>query len=315
MEDLFLPGSSVVRWGHEAALARAAGQPLVALESSVLAQGLPQPHNAEALARMRAAVATSGSLAVVLAVLSGVATIGAEDADLQRFLVAGAVAKAAARDLALAVASGADAATTVSGSLALMRRVGLPVLATGGIGGVHRGGGYDESADLVELARTPAIVVCSGAKSLVDLGATLERLETLGVAVVGYRTSEFPGFFYSDTGLTLAQRVEHPAEVARIFLAMRELGSEAALLIVQPPPERVALRRDVVENAVRVALREAEEHGLGGPRLTPFVLAAVERETRGRSLTANLALLEANAALAGAIAAAIAGRAHSIVLE
>jgi pseudouridine-5'-phosphate glycosidase len=297
------------------ALARAAGRPLVALESSLLAQGLRPPHNAEALARMRAAVAASGSLAVVIAVLSGVPTIGADDAELQRFLVSGAVRKAAARDLAPAIAAGADAATTVSGSLALMRRAGVRVLATGGIGGVHRGGRHDESADLMELSRTPAVVVCSGAKSLLDVAATVERLETLGVVVLGYRTSEFPGFFCSESGLFLNQRVERADEVATVYASMRELEIPGALLVVQPPPREAALPCSLVEEAIQLGLREAGERGVTGPELTPFVLAAVERATGGRSVAANLALLEANAALAGTIAAAIAGRLHSVVME
>ncbi|HET9013088.1 MAG TPA: pseudouridine-5'-phosphate glycosidase, partial [Gemmatimonadaceae bacterium] len=178
--------------------------------------------------------------------------------------------------------------------------------ATGGIGGVHRDAPYDESGDLSELARTPMVVVCAGAKSILDLPATLERLETLGVTVVGYRTDEMPGFFTRTTGLRLAARADTPGELARIHLASRALKRTQATLVVQAPPADVALPRELVDDAVAGALAEARRSGVVGAAVTPFLLAAVERATDGRSLRANLGLLEENAALAGAIAVALA---------
>lgn len=288
------------------AAARAAGRPLVALESSVLAQGLPAPANREADRRMRAAVAARGAVPAVTAVVRGVPTLGLEGEALERFLARDGVAKVSARDLPVTMAQGRDGATTVAAALVLAARGGLDVFATGGIGGVHREAPFDESADLAELARTSVVTVCAGAKSILDLPATLERLETLGVTVVGYRTDEFPGFFTARTGLPVPARVDTPAAVARILLAARALGRPGGVLVVQPPPASAALDPTLVASAVTEALATAATAGVRGPAVTPHLLAAVERATGGRSLAANLALLEANAALAAEIAVALA---------
>ncbi|MEY2733434.1 MAG: hypothetical protein RL340_493 [Gemmatimonadota bacterium] len=287
------------------AAARAAGRPLVALESSVLAQGLPAPANREADRRMRAAVAARGAVPAVTAVVCGVPTLGLEGEALERFLARDGVAKVSARDLPVTMAQGRDGATTVAAALVLAARGGLDVFATGGIGGVHREAPFDESADLAELARTSVVTVCAGAKSILDLPATLERLETLGVTVVGYRTDEFPGFFTARTGLPVPARVDTPAAVARILLAARALGRPGGVLVVQPPPASAALDPTLVASAVTEALATAATAGVRGPAVTPHLLAAVERATGGRSLAANLALLEANAALAAEIAVAL----------
>lgn len=288
------------------AAARAAGRPLVALESSVLAQGLPAPANREADRRMRAAVAARGAVPAVTAVVRGVPTLGLEGEALERFLARDGVAKVSARDLPVTMAQGRDGATTVAAALVLAARGGLDVFATGGIGGVHREAPFDESADLAELARTSVVTVCAGAKSILDLPATLERLETLGVTVVGYRTDEFPGFFTARTGLPVPARVDTPAAVARILRAARALGRPGGVLVVQPPPASAALDPTLVASAVTEALATAATAGVRGPAVTPHLLAAVERATGGRSLAANLALLEANAALAAEIAVALA---------
>ena len=285
----------------------AAGRPVVALESSVLAQGLPVPTNREAAERMMGAVERSGAVPAVTAVVRGRCALGLEPAELERFLARVGVRKVAARDLAVATALGADGATTVSASLCIAGANGVAVFATGGIGGVHRDAPFDESGDLFELARTPMMVVCAGAKSILDLSATLERLETLGVTVVGYRTDELPGFFTRTTGLRLAARADTPAELAGIHLAARAIKRTQATLVVQAPPADVALPRDLVDEAVSAALREAKSAGVQGAAVTPFLLAAVERATDGRSLRTNLGLLEENAALAGAIAVALSG--------
>ncbi|HVE78518.1 MAG TPA: pseudouridine-5'-phosphate glycosidase [Gemmatimonadaceae bacterium] len=279
------------------------GRPVVALESSVLAQGLPIPANREAASRMIAAVRGRGAIPAITAVDRGAPAAGLDDAALARFLGRDGVRKVSARDLGWAAAHGVDGATTVAASLVLATLAGIEVFATGGIGGVHREPAFDESADLLELARAPMVVVCAGAKSILDLPATVERLETLGVAVVGYRTGEFPGFFTAETGLALDATAETATELALAWRAHRALERPGSLLVVQPPPS--PLPRRAVEEAVGRALAEARAAGVRGARVTPFLLAAVERETGGRSLAANLALLERNAALAAEIAVAI----------
>ena len=282
-----------------------AGEAVVALESSVFAQGLPAPVNRQCVERMNAAVRAAGAHPAITAVAGGVPTLGLEPDELERFLSGAGVRKVSARDLGVAVAQRADGATTVAASIALAHRAGLHVFATGGIGGVHREPPFDESADLLELARTPMVVVCAGAKAILDLRATMERLETFGVAVVGYQTSDLPGFYTADTGIRLGARAESVAEVARIFLAQRSLVRQQALLVVQPPPADVALSRGEVEAAVERAIARARVDGVRGAAVTPYLLAAVTAVTEGRSLQVNLALLERNARLAGDIAVAL----------
>jgi pseudouridine-5'-phosphate glycosidase len=253
---------------------------------------------------MTTAVRDHGAVPAITAVDRGTPTAGLDDATLERFLARDGVRKVSARDLPWASVHGLDGATTVAASLALAALAGIEVFATGGIGGVHHEPPFDESADLAELARSPVVVVCAGAKSILDLPATVERLETLGVAVVGYRTGEFPGFFTAETGLAVDATAETAGELARAWRAHRALGRPGALLVVQAPPS--PLPRQVVEDAVARALAGARSAGVRGAAVTPFLLAAVERETGGRSLAANLALLERNAALAAEVAAAVA---------
>jgi pseudouridine-5'-phosphate glycosidase len=286
--------------------ARDAGLAIVALESSVLAQGLPIPANRDAADRTSRAVEEAGAVPAVAAVARGVPTLGLLPDELERFLGREGVGKVSARDLPEAMVSGADGATTVAATMCLAALGGVEVFATGGIGGVHREPRFDESADLVELARTPVLVVCAGAKSILDLAATLERLETLGVPVVGFGTAELPGFFTTTTGLPLPARVDDVGELAAIWRAHRSLGRTGGMLVVQPPPPEAALPRDLVEEAVAAAIEEARRDGVRGARSTPYLLAAVERATGGRSLATNLALLERNAALAGRLAVALA---------
>lgn len=288
--------------------ALAQGRPVVALETSVLSQGLPVPHNADAATRMVSAVEARGAIAALTAVAAGHATLGLTADELQRFLARDGVRKVSARDLAACMVQQADGATTVAASLALAHAGGIDVFATGGIGGVHRGAPFDESADLTALSRTPVICVCAGAKSILDLPATLERLETLGVPVVGYQTDELPGFFTRTTGLRVPQRAESAAEIADMARAHWSLGERSAILVVQPPPVATALDAAVVDAAVAGAVRDAERAGVTGARVTPFLLGAVLTATDGRSLPANLALLEANASLAADIAVACAAR-------
>lgn len=293
------------------------GTPVVALESSVLAQGLPAPANAEAARRMVEAVESVGAVAAVTAIVAGEPTLGLEERELDRFLARQGIRKVSARDLGVAIAQRADGATTVAAALAIAATAGVRVFATGGIGGVHRTlpdaasdasrpvrSVIDESADLLELATTPMIVVCAGAKSILDLPATWERLETLGVPVVGVGTAEFPGFYAASTGIRLSVSVESAAEVARIAEAHFALGRQQSVLVVQPPPENTALDAEHVERAVLAALERAGAAGISGGEVTPYLLAEVSRSTGGKSLDTNLALLEANAKLAAEIASA-----------
>lgn len=290
------------------------GAPLVALESSVLAQGLVPPFNREAANRMNAAVESAGATPAITAIVQGQPSLGLDGEDLERFLRRDGVRKVSARDIAMAMADSADGATTVAGTLALCTFAGIEVFATGGIGGVHRDAPFDESADLVELARSPVIVVCAGAKSILDLPATLERLETLGVSVVGFGTQELPGFFTSTTGLRLPASADDPLTIARAWQAHHALRRPGAMLVVQPPPAAFALAAQLVEDATKAALIQAREAGITGARVTPYLLSEVQRRTDGASVRVNLALLEANAALAGHIAVALA-MARSVALN
>jgi pseudouridylate synthase len=299
-----------IRLAQEVSEALEAGRPVVGLESSVLAQGLPAPHNADAASRMESAVRKAGAIPAITAVVRGQATAGITPDELRRFLAGSNVAKASARDLGLAIARGQDAATTVAGALVICHAAGIRVFATGGIGGVHHSP-FDESADLIELARTPAIVVCAGAKSILNVPATVERLETLGISVVGYRTNEFPGFHFESTGIPVPARLDDVRDVVNVYLAQRALGHPAAVLVVQPPPADAALERGEVETAIRGALDSAQREGISGAATTPWLLRVLADATGGRAIETNLALLEANARLAGELAVELARREHS----
>jgi pseudouridylate synthase len=289
-------------------------RPVVALESSVLAQGLPIPENRRASDLMLDAVRRVGAVPAISAVVRGRPLLGLEGQDLERFLCREGVHKVSSRDLGVAMARGLDGATTVAATLALARIANVQVFATGGIGGVHRatrpGIGSsthlrDESADLVELARSRVVVVCAGAKSILDLPATWERLETLGIPVLGFQTEELPGFFTAHTGIRLGVRCDTAEEIAGIARAHWSIGNPQAVLVVRPPPASRALPRRALEQMIEEALSEAEGNGIEGPAVTPFLLEAVSRLTNGRSLEVNLELLEQNAELAAKIACAL----------
>jgi pseudouridine-5'-phosphate glycosidase len=285
--------------------ALAAGRPVVALESSVLAQGLPVPANREACERMIQAIMRQGAVPAITAVVRGRPVVGLEGEDLERFLRRDGIIKVAARDLSAAAALGFDGATTVSASLALAALAGISVFATGGIGGVHRNAPFDESADLTELSRLPIICVCAGAKAILDLRATAERLETLSVPVVGFGTDWLPEFYSEGDSIPVGFRVDFPEQVARIFEQHLALGMSSAILVANPPPEGSRLSREVIGAAVRSALGELQATGVTGKGVTPALLAAVERATGGDSVTTNIALLESNARLAAQIAVAL----------
>lgn len=281
------------------------GDPVVALESTVLAHGLPWPENLALGRRLEAAVREHGAVPATIAVLGGRVRVGLDAAELER-VARGGIRKLSRRDLPVAIAQRADGATTVAGTMLAAHWAGIRVMATGGIGGVHRGGRTDVSADLPELARTPVIVVSSGAKAILDLPATLEWLETHAVPVVGYGTDEFPAFYRRSSGLHLDARADTPAQVAAIARAAWDCGLATGILVCVPCPDAAAIPADQVETAVAQAVRDAEGEGRAGKGLTPFLLARVAELTGGATVAANLALLERNAVVAGEIAAALA---------
>jgi pseudouridylate synthase len=286
----------------------AGGGAVVALESTVIAHGLPHPRNMEVAAALEDAVFAGGALPATVAVIGGKARVGIGGGEVERIATAADVLKLSTRDLPLALARGADGATTVAATAWLAARAGIQVFATGGIGGVHRGEPRDVSADLLELARTPVLVVCAGAKSILDLPATLEALESAGVLCLGWKTGEFPAFYSRESGLEVDAEVGSPEEVAQIWKASRRSGLPGGMLLCVPPPPEVALSRAQVDGAIERALRDATDRGIRGKAVTPFLLQAVAGETGGRSLDANIALLWNNARVAAAVARAIAER-------
>lgn len=279
---------------------------MVALESSVFAQGLPEPANREARDRMVRAITRHGAVPAITAVARGRLVVGLEGADLERFLARDGIVKVAARDLAAAATLGADGATTVSASLVLAARAGIRAFATGGIGGVHRDAPFDESSDLIELSRNPVVCVCAGAKAILDLRATSERLETLSVPVIGFGTDWLPEFYCAGATIPVGWRMDSAEQVARLFERHLALGMTSAVLVGNPPPEGSGLAPDEIGAAVAAALRELKSAGIAGREVTPALLASVERATGGRSVATNLALLESNADLAARIAVALA---------
>jgi pseudouridine-5'-phosphate glycosidase len=280
------------------------GRPVVALETSVLAQGLPHPRNLEAMDAMDAAVRARGAVPAWIWVAGGRVRVGGPADDLRAMALDDGAAKVARRDLPAAVAAGGLGATTVSATLWVARALGIEVSATGGIGGVHPGAN-DVSADLLELARTGGTLVCAGPKSIVDPVATMERLDELGVAVIGYRCDRVPFFLTRDSGVAVEHRCDTPGEVAAVADARATLGVESALLVCNPLPEASALDAEMVAAAVRRCSERALAEGVTGRGLTPFLLSCLADETGGASLDANLALLESNVALAADVAAAL----------
>ncbi len=289
----------------EVTAALRSGKPVVALESTLIAHGLPWPLNLETARAAEAAVRDEGAVPATIAVWNGRPTVGLDEAQLERLATGGAVRKASRRDLAAAVSQGATAATTVAATMYLAHRAGVRVFATGGIGGVHRHSSWDVSSDLDELARTPVAVVCAGAKNILDLAATLEVLETRGVPVVGFGTETFPAFYLRSSGLSVSARVDTPEEAAALLRAHWDLGG-AGVVIALPSPEKTALDPAIFAAALEEAERLAAAAGVRGPALTPFLLARLAELTGGRTLQTNRVLIVANARLAARIAAVLA---------
>jgi pseudouridine-5'-phosphate glycosidase len=306
--------NSVLHVSPEVQSALDAGRPVVALESTLIAHGLPRPTNLEVARRLEATVREAGATPATIAIIGGAIRVGLDDDALEYLASASGVRKVSRRDLPIVVAQRLDGATTVAATMwvaaqAVGARQGarIRVFATGGIGGVHRGHPFDVSADLPELARTPVAVVCAGAKAILDLPLTLEWLETHGVPVIGVQCDEFPAFYSRHSGLPVDVRVENAEEAAAIIKAKWGLGIEGGALVAVPVPAELELDIAAAESAIQAALAEAEQKGIRGRSITPFLLERVGHLTGGDSRRANIALLENNARVAAALAACLAG--------
>jgi pseudouridine-5'-phosphate glycosidase len=298
----------VIELAPEVAEAVAAGRPVVALESTLIAHGLPRPGNAEVARELEQAVRDHGAVPATIALLEGVVRVGLDEAALEAIATRDDVAKCSARDLPIAMARGATGATTVAATAHLAAQAGIALFATGGLGGVHREARetWDESADLVALSRIGICVVCAGVKSILDVPATLERLETLGISVAGYQTDRFPGFYLTDSGHPVPWRLDTPEQVAAALRAGDELELDSALVLASPLPADEQLDPDLHARVLAGALAAAEREGIRGRDITPFLLARFHAETAGESLRANIRLVLRNAELAARIAVALA---------
>jgi pseudouridine-5'-phosphate glycosidase len=299
--DIFIVGSEV-----EGALAD--GRAVVALESTVIAHGLPRPQNLETALHLEQIVRSTGAVPATIAILKGKLHVGLDRDQLQHLAESDSIHKISRRDLAVAIARGWDGATTVAATIWIANQAGIEVFATGGIGGVHRGSLPDVSADLPELARTPITVVCSGAKVVLDLPATREWLETYGITVIGYGCDEMPAFYSIRSGLAIDARADSPAEAAKYARARDILGTRSSILIAVPVPAPAEVPASVLQDALKRALMEASSEGIAGRELTPFLLKRLGELSEGATLRANIALLENNARIAGEIARALAGK-------
>ena len=292
----------------EVSAALAQGKPVVALESTIISHGMPYPKNVETALRVEQTIRDNGAVPATIAVIGGRLKAGLSREEIEHLGKAGrAVAKASRRDLPALVARGADGATTVTTTMIIAHMAGIRIFATGGIGGVHRGAEttMDISADLEELAQTPVMVVCAGAKSILDLGLTLEYLETKGVPVIGYGTDELPAFYTRKSGFSVDYRADSPEELAAMFRAQRDLDYRGGMLVTNPIPEQYAMDKEVIDAAIAQALRECGEKGVHGKETTPFLLARVVELTGGESLESNIRLVLNNAALAARTACAL----------
>ncbi|HLE16468.1 MAG TPA: pseudouridine-5'-phosphate glycosidase [Anaerolineales bacterium] len=290
----------------EVAQARALGIPIVALESTVITHGLPYPDNLYLAQDVELDVRDQGAVPATIGVLDGVIQVGMELNQLERLASGRGLHKASPRDFSRLIVRGESGGTTVAGTIFVAHATGLRVFATGGIGGVHRGAASDVSADLLQLARTPLVVVCAGAKAILDLPATLEYLETQGVPVVGYQTDDFPAFYSRKSGLQTSARADSPEEVAEMARVHWALGMNSALLVTAPPPVEAAMEQESVQEAIEQALKDARREKVHGQAVTPFLLNRVSELTGRESLAANLGLLRNNARLAGQFASSLA---------
>ncbi|HEV2883619.1 MAG TPA: pseudouridine-5'-phosphate glycosidase [Pyrinomonadaceae bacterium] len=296
---------SLLKYSDEVQSALDAKKPIVALESTVVAHGLPRPQNLETASRLENIVRENGAVPATIAILDGNICIGLSETQLNFIAEKDGIEKISIRDLPIACAQKSHGATTVASTSWIAQRAGIKVFATGGIGGVHRGALPDVSADLPVLASTPIVVVCSGAKLVLDLPATREWLETHGITVAGYGCDEFPAFYSRSSQLPVDVRVDSAAEVAKLFLAQQSLGLDQALLVTVPVPAEFEVPADELESALSAALREAVLNHVSGRDLTPFLLSRMVQQSGGATLRANIALLENNARVAALIAGAL----------
>lgn len=295
----------------EISAALADGRAVVALESTIISHGLPRPDNLRIARQIEESVRQQGAVPATIAVVEGVVRVGLDDEALAAVAQRDDVVKVSVRDVAVVAARGGYGATTVASTAHLAALVGIQVFATGGLGGVHRGADhtFDESADLVTLGRTPITVVCAGVKSILDVPATLERLETLGIGLVGFATDAFPGFYLSDSGYPVEHRVDTPEQVAAVMQARSDLATDrAALVVANPLPPEEQLDPELHDRVLSQALAGAEAEGVHGKDTTPYLLARFHHDTEGASLTVNTTIILRNAALAGRIAVAYADR-------
>lgn len=301
--------TAAIRIAERVREAVAAGGPVLALESTILTHGLPRPRNLEVGLEAEAMVREAGVEPATIGVVGGIPVVGLDERDIRRLCSTDGVVKASTRDLPVARAQGLDAGTTVAATAWLAHRAGIRVFSTGGLGGVHRGAGetFDESADLPTLAVTPITLVSAGVKSILDIAATLERLETLGITVVGYRTDRYPGFYVADSGFPVPARIESAADGAALARARDELGLASAVLVANPIAESEQLDPDVHDRVLAEALQAADDAGITGHDTTPFLLDFVQRATGGRSLEVNLAVYFGNARLGAEIARELDG--------
>lgn len=285
------------------------GQPVVALESTIISHGMPYPDNVATAREVEQIIRDHGATPATIAILDGVAQIGLDDDQLELLGSDEHVRKVSIRDLPHVIARKEHGATTVATTMRLAAIAGIKVFVTGGLGGVHRGAAtsFDESADLIELSRTPVTVVSAGVKSILDIGATLERLETLGVPVVGYRTDDFPAFFTRSSGFAAPLRCDTPEEIAAMMHAMSELGLSSAISVANPVPVQDEVPAERIDSVIAQALAEADERGVHGKDVTPYLLGRIVELTEGESLRANIALVFDNARLGAAIAGAYCG--------
>lgn len=288
--------------------ALAARRPVVALESTIITHGMPYPANLETARSVEAVVREAGAIPATIAVMDGRLIVGMSDATLEHLARSEGATKASRRDLAAVLVNKATAGTTVAATMIVAALAGIPVFATGGIGGVHRGAEstFDVSADLLELASTPVTVVCAGAKSILDLPKTLEVLETHGVPVLGYGTDAFPAFFSRTSGHAVGHRFDTPVEIAQVIAKQRALGLQTGILVTNPVPDSDAIDSALIDPHIEQAVQDAASRGIGGKDLTPFLLGRILELTRGRSLEANIALIRNNARLAAQVAVALA---------
>jgi pseudouridine-5'-phosphate glycosidase len=292
-------------FSSEVSAALKANKPVVALESTVIAHGLPRPQNLETAHHLEEIVKATGAIPATIAILDGKIHIGLKYDELKFIAESDNIRKISIRDLPIAIAHRWNGATTVASTLWIAHRAGIEVFATGGIGGVHRGPFPDLSADLPQLARTPMVVVCSGAKIILDLPAIREWLETHGVTIVGYQCEQMPAFYSRHSGLEVDVRLDSPQEVARLVRAQRTLGTQTALLVTVPVPANAEVPSGILEGALENALRAAERHEIAGRELTPFLLSRMAETSKGLTVLANIALLENNARVGSSISLAL----------